>query len=100
MDKSENSIFPKVSVSIDSKQKEYSPIYNRFDFNKKTKIVFTCYVCGAKKHELLGKPGNLLKHLIIHQSDSKLWIEAFDKSKNENKSALKITFDKKTITLV
>jgi hypothetical protein len=61
LDKSENSIFPKVLVLIDSKQKEYSPIYNWFDFNKKfddhpkkTRIVFTCYVCGAKKHELSG----------------------------------------------
>ena len=45
--------------------------------------MFTCYVCGVKNHELLGKTGNLIKHLNIHQTDSKPWLEAFNKNKNE-----------------
>jgi hypothetical protein len=58
---------------IDDKEKFYSPIFNWYNFNKvfpnhpKQMILkFECVLCNVVKNDKLGKPGNLKKHLKIH----------------------------------
>lgn len=104
----EKNEFPEVELFIDADKKKYTPIYNWFQFNKtiskesfksRNKIQFSCILCNYSSENVLGKPGNLKKHLKTH-GESKQWLLVYDKMKaNAKKSTIK-TVDKKAILLV
>lgn len=87
--KSDKNIFEKVIYKFGQKSRSYTPIYNWFiskhsfeTTQKSFKISFKCIVCGNIYPALMGKPGNLKAHLKTH-SESKKWIDNFEKFQNK-----------------
>ena len=104
-DLADKNIFHKVEVTIGKEVKEYTSIFNWFNFDKvfkqqvPKKINFKCIVCGKSIIGDLGKPGNQYKHIKTHL-DVKEWSRLYELSKEEIKSKPRKQINKKQLSLV
>lgn len=101
--KAENGVFLKVKFLKSNKEKLYTSIYNWFQSqrvlnNEKLELEFKCILCSYTKTENIGKPGNLLKHLVTLEVGKK-WFDLFDAHKNKNKKNIFTSLDKNTLLL-
>jgi hypothetical protein len=82
VEKGRKGVFDKVVFTIGGEAVDYTPLYNWYDgvylYEEKPQdqVEFFCKICKKSKKNLIGKPGNLKKHLESH-SESKEWVKAF-----------------------
>ena len=103
MEKSRQKIFDEVDFTFNGTVYQYSPYYAWFDgvfmYEKKANGAINLFfkICNKKKPNIIGKPGNLKKHVEIHPQ-SKSWVKAFSEKRNLTKISSKL--DQNTLNIV